>query len=253
MLIPYLGEKTKLSTFITPHIPTDIKNYIEPFGGVMGIFFSLNFMKFKDVKFIYNDFNSLNSNLFNQLKYNNDFIDQIKDIKVDKEFYSLTLKNLFNDKDEKQLAIDWLIVLTCSSMNKIGQDCWINDGEFEIFKLKFLAYKNLIDKIETIHNMDYKKIISMYDSETSFFYLDPPYTTPMKDKDTGYIGGDDFDYDRLSEVLKKIKGKFLMSLNNSQYIKQTFKNFKIKEVRIPINREPKFRKELLISNYDLHL
>ena len=61
MLIPYLGEKTKLSTFITPHIPTDIKNYIEPFGGVMGIFFSLNFMKLKDVKFIYNDFNFLNT------------------------------------------------------------------------------------------------------------------------------------------------------------------------------------------------
>ena len=209
MLIPYLGEKTKLSTFITPHIPKGISTYVEPFGGMCGVFFSLNFIKFKDVKFIYNDFNSLNSNLFNQLKYNNDFIDQIKDIKVDKEFYSLTLKNLFNDKDEKQLAIDWLIVLTCSSMNKIGQDCWINDGEFEIFKLKFLAYKNLIDKIETIHNMDYKKIISMYDSETSFFYLDPPY----KGKENYYINHN-FNCDshkELSDILRNIKGRFILS------------------------------------------
>jgi site-specific DNA-adenine methylase len=76
----------------------------------------------------------------------------------------------------------------------------------------------------------------------------------MKDDSTGYVkGSDDFDYDRLNDVLQKTKGKFLMSLDNSRYIKQTFKNFKIKEVGIPINRQPKFRKELLISNYDFHL
>ena len=209
MLIPYLGEKTKLSTFITPHIPKDISTYVEPFGGMFGVFFSLNFMKFKDVKFIYNDYNFLNSNLFNQMKLDADFVDLLEDIKVDKEFYSLTLKNLFNDKDEKQLAVDWLIILTCSSMNKIGQDCWVNDNEFEIFKLKFKAYKHLIDKIENIHNMDYKKIISMYDSESSFFYLDPPY----KGKENYYINHN-FNCDshkELADILKNIKGRFLLS------------------------------------------
>jgi len=123
--------------------------------------------------------------------------------------HSLTLKNLFNDKDEKQLAVDWLIILTCSSMNKIGQDCWVNDNEFEVFKLKFKAYKHLIDKIENIHNMDYKKIISMYDSESSFFYLDPPY----KGKENYYINHN-FNCDshkELADILKNIKGRFLLS------------------------------------------
>ena len=77
MLIPYLGEKSRLSNFITPYIPTDITTYVEPFGGMFGVFFSLNFMKFKDVKFIYNDVNFLNSNLFSQLKENTDFIEEI--------------------------------------------------------------------------------------------------------------------------------------------------------------------------------
>ena len=209
MLVPYLGEKSKFANFIIPNIPKNISTYVEPFGGMFGVFFSLNFMKFKDVKFIYNDYNFLNSNLFNQMKLDTDFVDLLEDIKVDKEFYSLTLKNLFNDKDEKQLAVDWLIILTCSSMNKIGHDCWVNDNEFEIFKLKFKAYKHLIDKIENIHNMDYKKIISMYDSESSFFYLDPPY----KGKENYYINHN-FNCDshkELADILKNIKGRFLLS------------------------------------------
>ena len=241
MLIPYLGEKTKLSTFITPHIPTDISTYVEPFGGMFGVFFSLNFMKIKDTKFIYNDFNPLNSNLFNQLKYNVDFIDQIKDIKVDKELYSLTLKNLFLDKDEVQLAIDWLIVLTCSSMNKIGQDCWVNDSEFEVFKLKFRAYKHHIDKIETIHNMDYKKIISMYDSELSFFYLDPPYMGREK-----YYINHDFDENshyELSSILNSIEGRFALSYYYFDGIEELYQNCRFEQKKTIMGTE------WLIMNY----
>ena len=42
MFIPYLGEKSKFSNFIIPNIPNNISTYVEPFGGMMGIFFSLN-------------------------------------------------------------------------------------------------------------------------------------------------------------------------------------------------------------------
>ena len=51
MLIPYLGEKSKFASFITPNIPDNISTYVEPFGGMFGVFFALNFIKFKDVKF----------------------------------------------------------------------------------------------------------------------------------------------------------------------------------------------------------
>ena len=66
-LFPYLGEKTKFSHFITSNIPTDISIYVEPFGGAFGVFFSLDFNKYSNVDFIYNDVNYLNYNLFNQL------------------------------------------------------------------------------------------------------------------------------------------------------------------------------------------
>ena len=73
MIIPYLGEKSKLSNFITPNIPTDISTYVEPFGGMFGVYFSLNI---KDIKFVYNDYNHLNYNLFKQLQ-DSDFIDLV--------------------------------------------------------------------------------------------------------------------------------------------------------------------------------
>ena len=59
MLVPYLGEKSKFANFIIPNIPKNISTYVEPFGGMFGIFFALDFTKFNDVKFIYNDKNNL--------------------------------------------------------------------------------------------------------------------------------------------------------------------------------------------------
>ena len=74
MIVPYLGEKSKFSNFIIPNIPTDISTYVEPFGGMFGIFFSLDFSKYKDTKFVYNDVNYLNYNLFNFLRYVSEII-----------------------------------------------------------------------------------------------------------------------------------------------------------------------------------
>jgi DNA adenine methylase len=208
MLVPYLGEKSRLSNFIVPHIPTNIKTYVEPFGGAYGIFFSLKFNNFLNTKFIYNDLNPLNYNLFNQLRFNSDFINQIKDIVVDKQYY---LDCLF-DLDNSDLFIsakNWLITLCSSNMNKIGEDSWLGDSEFEIFKLKFRAYKYHIDRINYIHNLDYKDIFDIYDSPDTFFYLDPPY----KGKESYYINHN-FDissHDELSKVLSKIKGRFILS------------------------------------------
>ena len=41
MLVPYLGEKSKFANFITPNIPKEISTYVEPFGGMFGIFLHL--------------------------------------------------------------------------------------------------------------------------------------------------------------------------------------------------------------------
>ena len=220
MLIPYLGEKSKFASFITPNIPTDISTYVEPFGGMFGVFFSLDFSKFRNVNFIYNEINYLNYNLFDLLRYDIRFIEIIKGIKVDKERYQKALKEIFTETDRMTFAINWLIVLTCSAPNEIGKDSWRGDTEFEVFKLKWKAYEPHLNKISEILNVDYKEVISKYDSPETFFYLDPPYMGREK-----YYINHDFNENshyELSHILNNIKGRFALSYYYFDGIKEIY-------------------------------
>jgi DNA adenine methylase len=111
-------------------------------------------------------------------------------------------------------------------------------------------YKNRIKKT-IIKNLDYKKIIYDYDSKDTFFYLDPPY----ENSETVYILHS-INYEEMANMLKNIKGKFLLSINGSRYIKKVFGDFKIKQITKKTYASPntkliggKPRIELLIYNF----
>jgi DNA adenine methylase len=240
MLVPYLGEKSKFANFITPNIPEEISTYVEPFGGMFGVFFALDFTKFKNVNFVYNDQNHLNYLLFKNLR-SEKFIELVKSTKVDEEYYRFCLKNLILEKDEMYLSLYWLVILCCSSPYEIGKESWRDNIEFEIFKMKYKAYKYHLDKINSIENDDYKKIIEKYDSENTFFYVDPPYMG----KEEYYINHS-FTRDthkELSEVLNNIKGKFLLSYYYFDGIEEYYPNCKFDSKMTIMGTE------LIIMNY----
>jgi DNA adenine methylase len=241
MLIPYLGNKEKFSSFITPNIPKDISTYVEPFGGAMGVFFSLDFSKFRNVKFIYNDINHLNYNLFYLLKNDRRFIEIIKGINVDKEYYEKAIKEIFTETDNMTKAINWLITLTCSAPNSIGKESWRGDVEFEVFKLKWRAYEPHLMKISEILNEDYKEVIKKYDSKDTFFYLDPPYMGREK-----YYINHDFDeksHYELSSILNSIEGRFALSYYYFDGIEELYPNCKFEQKKTIMGTE------WLIMNY----
>ncbi|WP_353740690.1 DNA adenine methylase [Desulfopila inferna] len=97
---------------------------------------------------------------------------------------------------------------------------------------------------------DFRDLIPRYDREHTLFFLDPPYWNIP-----GYRH--DFteqDFHDLYHVLKNIKGKFLMTINDKVEIKSLFKKFKIENVQLKYSISPKgktrskLRNELLISN-----
>lgn len=209
MMIPYIGEKSRYSNFIIPNIPTDISTYVEPFGGMFGIYFCLDLKKYPNTKFVYNDINYLNYNLFKYLK-DETFLYHLKNIKVDREFYELSKVNLYNCSDPEK-AVYWLVILTCSdSQVDVLNGVWKNNYEFEVLKIKISCNIDYFRKIESINNVDYKEVISKHDSIDSFFYIDPPYYN----KESYYINHDFDNNDKhveLSNFLKGIKGRFALS------------------------------------------
>ena len=240
MFIPYIGHKGKFSNFIIPNIPTDVSTYVEPFAGAFGIFFCLNIYNYQNTKFIYNDINHLNSNLFKQLT-NPIFIDKLNISKSTEELYYKIQKEINSEIDDIDKAIHWLMLLCCSySQYNIIDGQYKGDIEFEIFKMKLKYENKKLDKIE-VYNSDYKDIISKYDSKSTFFYLDPPYRT----REHFYINhnfNDETHYE-LSQVLKNINGRFALSYYYFPEIDEWYKDCRI------IKNKTLMGTEFLIMNY----
>lgn len=110
-------------------------------------------------------------------------------------------------------------------------------------------------KNTTIENQSYEKVIQKYDDPRTFFYLDPPYEETKSDGGLYKHGGVGFDFEKMRAVLDRIKGKFLMSINDSSNIRNIFKGFFVKAFVVKPKGNAgvgsKYRKELLISNYKL--
>jgi DNA adenine methylase len=77
-----------------------------------------------------------------------------------------------------------------------------------------------------IERLDWSEVIRRYDSVETLFYLDPPY-----DETTGY--GLPFGRERyvaMAEQLAGIAGQFILSINATPFIRETFVRFAIEEV-----------------------
>lgn len=78
----------------------------------------------------------------------------------------------------------------------------------------------------TIEQLPYADVIRRYDAPGALFYLDPPY-----DETAGYgvaFGRDD--YLAMAEQLAGIRGRFLISINDTAFVRSAFAGFDIQEI-----------------------
>ncbi len=64
----------------------------------------------------------------------------------------------------------------------------------------------------TIENLDFRELIEKHDGSGSFFYFDPPYSG-KKWYDYNFQLSD---YEELAEIMKSIKGRYLLNLNSEE-------------------------------------
>lgn len=236
-----VGSKASLRDRVYSRFPKNFNTYIEPFIGGGSIFFGYDF---GDKKSVINDKDKQLISAYKILK---------RGVSGDFKKYDTTnlatLNNLMNKKGGTDL--DRLIAFRIRSNNTFG-----GLGTGKVYKttspmrllVKVDKYKEKL-KNTTILNQDYKAVINRYDNAGAFFYFDPPY----ENSDDLYKY-DTFNYPEMAEKLKKLKGKFLLSVNDSSAIRNLFKGFKIRGVSVIGGGHGQgvgagTRKELLISNY----
>jgi len=102
-----------------------------------------------------------------------------------------------------------------------------------------------------IENRDFEEIINIYDRPETVFFCDPPYTQ-------GLFSWDFSEHLRLARCLKGIKGKFLLTIDDSPLSRQLYKDFNLVAVietqngmkAIGSNQWATYR-NLIITNYEV--
>ena len=245
-----MGSKFAFRNKILPHIPPH-KKYVEPFAGVGGIFFA----KPKAEQNVLNDLDKQTAANFRLLQK----------APVDVEAYpdASTLeahKRLIVGKPTGVAGrIAKQMVQTCSGFSGVPATTAKQVYRHPSIRRKAKHMEEYKEKLKgvKITSADYAKVIKANDGPNTFFFIDPPYENT--DKSFGYAEDKGFDFERLANVLSHIKGKFLMTMNDSPRIRELFGKFHIKGVKADSNmksvtthgKTKKYeRHEVFVMNYN---
>lgn len=243
------GNKYNLRDKILPLIPPH-STYVELFAGSGAIFFA-------KPKAELNVLNDLDKKVIS--KYN-----LIKKAPTNPEVYPKIKKSLeaykhFFDHHGNAVA-DRLVAERIASCNgysgtPIDNSSMIYKTSYPNMLIKMMGeYQDKLDGVR-LDTKDYAKIVKKYDSPETFFFIDPPYENTSKS--FGYAEDQGFDFERLEQVLSTIKGKFLMTINDSPRIRKLFAKFHIKKVNVKnvwfnnVTSKRRVREELFITNYNI--
>ena len=99
-----------------------------------------------------------------------------------------------------------------------------------------------------VENKDFGNLIDVYDREKALFFLDPPYYKMEKYYDILFLQEDHL---RLCSKIRDIKGKFILSYNDCEFVRELYKDFNIHEVsrNHSLSSKQNDYRELLITNY----
>ena len=233
-MLSYIGGKSKIGKWIVDLYPQDMEVYLETFGGMFWCFYNMDLPKYPNLKkVVYNDFNPLNYNLFKCVQNPSELQRALDGIEVQqlgvsqtpilmKEQFTTFQAEVFNsgftaNVPDYDAAAKYVYVLTqVFSGSKPETSSFIDlKGKY---RSKYLSFRDKLSKpdwvehflkITDVENMDFGDVITKYDSENTYIYLDPPYW-----KTENYYSNHDFDrqdHERLANVLHKVNGKFSLS------------------------------------------
>ncbi|MFT8888393.1 MAG: DNA adenine methylase [Ethanoligenens sp.] len=283
-IISWVGGKKALRDLIYQKMPKEFGRYIEAFGGGGWVLFGRRPDAAMEV---YNDFNSDLANLFRCVRDQPmAFLKELGFLPLNGRDEFFVLRKFLEQEEftdafmhqELELAQRELtpvqfdeikaILLERAEMNDIrraaaffkvirysyGSGCTSYGCQpFDIrktFDLIWQGSRRLRDTV--VENKDFEELIKQYDRENAFIYCDPPYYLTEGHYAVEFRREDHF---RLRDTLKGCQGKFLVSYNDCEFIRELYQDFRIEAVSRLNNLAQRYDNgceyaEVLISNYD---
>lgn len=99
-----------------------------------------------------------------------------------------------------------------------------------------------------LENWPYEKVLERYDRPDTFFYCDPPYLSRPLYKFNFALE----DFQTLADRLGRLRGKFLVSINDHPFVRTAFSRFTVRALDVVYTTGTTRRThELVIANYPL--
>lgn len=230
---PYLGGKRNLSRRICailreiPH-----RTYVEPFVGMGGIFLRRDRQPPAEV---INDLSGDVANLFRILQRHYEaFMDMLRwQLTSRAEFDRLRRQDGSALTDLERAARFLYLQRNAFGGKVVGRNFGVDrrtPGRFDVTKLGPML-EEIHDRLAgvTIEQLGYGDLIRRYDGPDVLFYLDPPYVNCEGDYGDGFAPAD---FLTLADQLSQIRGRFLLSINDTPLARDVFSRFQLEHVPV---------------------
>ena len=214
--IPWYGGKHKMAADLLCFIPHNrIETYVEVFGGGMRVLINKPFSPNE----VYNDMDKGLVSIFKCMKSYDTarrFQNELLKKEYSQEVFMEALGSINKpDQTDLERAVSKFILIT-QSFNSACNN-WRKPTSTIQIETYNRRINNMLDFVPrfssiTIENLDFEELIDKYDSEKTFFYLDPPYVGDTRGAPKVYEHeGDDSLHVRMVDKLINTKGMALVS------------------------------------------
>lgn len=233
----YIGGKRNLAKRVIERInAVPHSAYAEPFVGMGGIFLRRNLRPPAEA---INDWSADVSTFFRILqRHYVAFMDMLRFELTTRTRFEQLLRTDPTTLTDLERAARFLYLQRAAFGGKVSGRAFgvspMTSARFDITKLAPMleaAHERLAPV--TIERLPWADFIERYDRPGMLFYLDPPYYGSEKD----YVGDDRtplFDrseFEAMAEILRRLQGRFLLSINDHPDVRELFKGFSIEAVQ----------------------
>jgi len=231
-LAPYIGGKRHLADALIARIeriPHDL--YAESFVGMGGVFLRRR----PSTVEVINDINRDVATLFRVLQCHYvAFLDMIRWQLTTRADFERLMETDPETLTDLQRAARFLYLQRTAYGGKVAGRSFgvspMTPARFDISRLAPLL-EDVHSRLSgvVIECLPYADFIGRYDRPETLFYLDPPYFGSERDYGASVFARSDFE--RLAGILAAIKGRFILSLNDTPEVRAIFGCFIFEEVK----------------------